>query len=271
MSMTIRTAKLADGTTKEVHLGAWKKDKVDARDFKLRLRSPINAPTPVSVDNSKWCSLPVDQGGLGSCTAHAAAGIIEYNDRRFNVNPEKKRVSRLFTYYATRTLDGSQAEDVGATMRDTIKSLAQHGCIKESRWWYNESKFAVNPSKRIWADAATDKITSYHRIDDGDIITMKQTLANGHLVAFGMAVFNDMLSEDVAKTGVLKTPSTSDECIGGHAIVLVGYDDSKQAFKVRNSWGRKWGQKGYFWMGYDYVSNTDLCNDFWVVVSPVRV
>jgi C1A family cysteine protease len=78
-----------------------------------------------------------------NCTAHAVAGVIEYNDKRFNSKPVNKRISRLFTYYATRILEGTVNEDSGASMRNAIKSVANFGCIRESLWWYNEKKFTM--------------------------------------------------------------------------------------------------------------------------------
>jgi C1A family cysteine protease len=206
-----------------------------------------------------------------NCTAHAVAGVIEYNDKRFNSKPVNKRISRLFTYYATRILEGTVNEDSGASMRNAIKSVANFGCIRESLWWYNEKKFTVNPPQKLWKAAATDKILSYHRIDDGDLATIKSTLAHGYVIAFGMQVFNAMLTEEVAKSGIVPTPNENETNVGGHAVVLVGYDDTKQMFKVRNSWGKNWGDCGYFWLGYDYVGSRELCNDFWVVVSSVDV
>jgi C1A family cysteine protease len=271
--MILKIASLPDGTEKSVNLGAWRRDTADARDFRLKaLRSAVpGAPLPVVVDNSTWCSLPTDQGDLGSCTAHVVTSILEYNDRRFNVKPTKLRVSRLFQYYATRIIEGNINEDSGASMRNAIKSAAQFGCIKESRWWYDQTKYAVNPPKKIWADAATDKIAAYHRIDDGDLDTIKKTLAHGYLVAFGMTVFPHFCSIEVSNTGIVPMPSPEEEYLGGHAVTLVGYDDTTRMFKVRNSWGRDWGQKGYFYMPYDYVGHPDLCNDFWVIVSAVTV
>ena len=55
--------------------------------------------------------------------------------------------------------------------------------------------------------------------------------------------------------------------IGGHAVCAVGYDDAKQMFIVRNSWGDTWGQKGYFMMPYAYMTDANLCDDFWTIKS----
>ncbi len=267
----IKTIVLPDTTVKEIHLGGWKKDKYDPRDFKLKsVASALGGVVPVrpvAVDNSKWCSGVEDQGNLGSCTAHMFAGIVEYNDIRWNLTPDKTRASRLFEYYAARILEGTVNEDSGATIRNAIKAGAQYGVLKESLWWYNVSKFAYAPPRKLWTAAATKKIVSYHSVADGDLETMKQVLASGYLVGFGFQVFDNMMTQDMATNGWLHRPGPNDSFQGGHAVVLVGYDDVKKAFKVRNSWGTGWGQKGYFWIDYDYVGDTTLCSDFWVVNS----
>lgn len=270
----LKTIVLADSTTKNVHLNGWKRDKSDARDYKLKALSPMpgaKLARPSTVDNSKKCTAIEDQGQLGSCTAHMFAGIIEYNDVRWLPKPDRKRASRLFHYYATRLLMGTVNEDSGAEIRDSIKAGVQYGVAHETIWKYNVAKFTDKPDDKVWADAAARKITSYHRIDDGDLETMKQTLAAGYVIGFGFEVHSNFMSQEMATTGELHKPGPTDAVEGGHAVVLVGYDDVKQAFKVRNSWGKTWGQKGYFWMSYDYVADTSLCNDFWVVNSAPAV
>lgn len=260
---------LADSSTKSVHLKGWKKDKPDARDYKFKsLLSKALPPRPAAVDNSKWCSGIEDQGNLGSCTAHMFAGMIEYQDKRYGNTPRSNpRVSRLFEYYATRMIEGTVDEDSGAYIRDAVKAGATYGVVREQKWWYNITKFAVKPSQKVWDAAALHKVTSYHRIDDGDIETMKQALAAGDLIGFGFLVYDNFLTQEMATTGILHRPSVQDQLAGGHAVVLVGYDDVRGAFKVRNSWGKDWGLGGYFWMDYDYVADKSLCNDFWVVNS----
>jgi C1A family cysteine protease len=107
---------------------------------------------------------------------------------------------------------------------------------------------------------------------------MKSVLAAQYLIEFGFQVYDYFMSADMAAKGLLPVPASSEQLQGGHAVALVGYDDSKVitaadgaaskgAFLVRNSWGANWGLSGYFWMAYDYVANTTLCSDFWVIQS----
>ena len=59
--------------------------------------------------------------------------------------------------------------------------------------------------------------------------------------------------------------ATRRSAIGGHAVVGVGYDDAKQWFIVRNSWGGQWGMKGYFTLPYAYLTDENLASDFWTI------
>jgi C1A family cysteine protease len=84
---------------------------------------------------------------------------------------------------------------------------------------------------------------------------------------FGFTVYQSFEGDVVAKTGVLPMPAKNESVIGGHAVMAVGYDDAKSAFIVRNSWGNAWGLKGYFYMPYDYITDTNLADDFWTISS----
>ena len=186
------------------------------------------------------------------------------------------RASRLFEYYASRKIEGTINEDSGASIRDAIKAAAQYGVVDESLWSYDITKFTVNPPQAIWTAAATHKVTSYHSITDGDLVTMKNALLSNFLVGFGFQVYDYMMSAAMAKQAFLPLPGRNESLQGGHAVCLAGFDDnmanpfnaaSRGAFLVRNSWGIGWGQSGYFWISYDYVKNTSLASDFWVVQS----
>jgi len=60
-------------------------------------------------------------------------------------------------------------------------------------------------------------------------------------------------------------PDLKERSLGGHAVIVMGYDDDTECFIVKNSWGTKWGDKGYFYMPYDYLLNRNLSDDFWVI------
>lgn len=313
-----KTVHTAHGT-KTVHLGGWKRQTEDTRDYAYRLKIPRGAVAlPSSVDLRATCSPVVDQGELGSCTANMFAGLVEYNEIKrvgqlheangaakqpavtvsgiaaaadgsvtFSTKvtpasvapapapaptpapkPTLTRASRLFEYYGTRKIEHTTGTDSGASIRDAIKCGALYGVADEAAYPYDVAAFAVNPPMSIWTAALAHKVTSYHSIADGDVATMKATLAAGLPIGFGFEVYDYFLSAEMAAKGVLDVPKATEKLQGGHAVCLVGYDDSKSAFLVRNSWGNGWGPfGGYYWMAYQYVGNANLTSDFWVVAS----
>ncbi len=204
-------------------------------------------------------------------------GWLFAKENNFNSASKKTslvRPSRLFHYYVTRKLRGTISEDSGASIRESIKAGALFGAAKESLWSYNILNYKKYPPKDAWSDASGHKVKAYYAISDGDTQTMKEALAGGYLVGFGFLVFSGLMNSSVAKSGLVTKPKSNETCIGGHAVVLVGYDNnkimpdgSKGAFLVRNSWGTSWGIGGYFWMSYNYVGDSRLSNDFWVIES----
>ena len=97
------------------------------------------------------------------------------------------------------------------------------------------------------------------------LVLMKGCLASGFPFVFGFTVYESFESNAVASSGIVPMPAPNEKIVGGHAVVLVGYNDAVDRFRVRNSWGTRWGQKGYFEMPYLYVTSGSLASDFWVV------
>jgi len=174
------------------------------------------------------------------------------------------QVSRLFIYYYERLIEGTVRQDSGAQIRDGIKVGYTYGAPLESLWPYNVSHFTHVPSPAAIADAAKRKITKYQNA--ADITAVKDALAAGFPVVIGFSVYESFQDPSVANTGIMPMPNVNTEqLLGGHAVCIVGYDDHKQHFIVRNSWGPDWGDKGYFYMPYGIIQNPQLSSDFWVI------
>ena len=246
---------------KNKHCYGWVPDLPDHRDFLFREVRRVPAVLPSLVDLRPLCPKVENQGELGSCTANALAGAIEFLERKDNVSFED--FSRLFIYYNERAIEHSIKYDSGAMIRDGIKTLAKQGVCIERKWPYIESKFAVKPGVVCYRDALKHQITSYHRILTLD--EMRACLAEGFPFVFGFTVYESFESERVARTGVVQMPRSGERVVGGHAVLAVGYNDSSKRFIVRNSWGGDWGLKGYFTMPYAYVSDRNLSDDFWTI------
>jgi C1A family cysteine protease len=241
----------------------WQPDLPDHRDFLYAAPPRFLGPNlPSSVDLRPECPAVYNQGQLGSCTGNAIAGAIQFEQMKQklpNFVP-----SRLFIYYNERVMEGTVNSDSGAQIRDGIKSVASLGACPETDWPYVISKFAVKPPQNAYTDATKDIATSYQRLPQV-ANQMKGCLASGYPFVFGFSVYESFESPQVAKSGVVPMPAPTEKQIGGHAVMAVGYDDSKQSFIVRNSWGSTWGMKGYFTMPYAYLNDSSLSSDFWTI------
>jgi C1A family cysteine protease len=239
----------------------WVPDVPDQRDLMYGAVRPVPPTLPPHVDLRPTCPPVEDQGNLGSCTANALAGALEFLERKDNVSFID--VSRLFIYYDERVIENTVKSDSGAMLRDGIKTLAKQGVCSEKKWPYVVSKFAAKPTAACYKEALQHQITSYNRIVTVD--EMRTCLAEGFPFVFGFTVYESFESQQVAQTGIVQLPQTGERTLGGHAVLGVGYDDATKRFIVRNSWGTGWGQQGYFTMPYDYLSNRNLSDDFWTV------
>jgi C1A family cysteine protease len=237
----------------------WKPDLPDARDHLFSLVHPPIAleELPRLVDLRPKCPPVVDQGDLGSCTANALAGALGF------LHMDRPPASRLFIYYAERDLEDTIDYDAGASLRDGVKVLNKTGSCLERTWPYKVDRFANKPAVKAYAEAATRKITSYTRLRT--LHDMMACLAAGYPFVFGMAAYESFESDEVAKTGVVPMPKRSEEALGGHAMLAVGYNADANCFLVRNSWGPRWGVKGYCTIPMPYLGTRRLSDDFWTI------
>jgi C1A family cysteine protease len=240
----------------------WLPDLPDQRDQMYTGPAKLLASLPAKVDLTSKCPPVYDQGQLGSCTANSISGAIE-----FELMKQKAPVfmpSRLFIYYNERAIENTVNTDSGAQIRDGIKSVNKQGVCPETMWPYIISEFAQKPHSTCYADALTHITTSYQRVAQ-DVNQMKTCLAEGYPFVFGFTVYSSFESQQVANSGVLNMPAASEQVVGGHAVLAVGYDDVSKRFIVRNSWGADWGKSGYFTIPYAYLTNPHLADDFWTI------
>ena len=241
----------------------WIPDLPDRRDRIYSAPVAAIAALPPKVDLTKSCPPVFDQGELGSCTANAIAAALEFEQMK----QQAKDVfvpSRLFIYYNERVIEGTVDEDAGAMIRDGIKSVAKQGAPHETLWPYTIAKFRTKPAPASYKDAARHQAVLYQRVTQ-DATQLKGCLASGYPFVFGFSVYESFESQDVTKSGNAPMPDPKEKLLGGHAVMAVGYDDGPQRFIVRNSWGPKWGQAGYFTMPYAYLLDSNLSDDFWTI------
>ncbi len=237
----------------------WVPDFPDGRDKLVWFRA-ITLPKVVMLNPMFG---PVyDQGQLGSCTANAIAGAIDYERRRQGM--PYLYPSRLFVYYNERVIEDSVSTDAGAMIRDGFKTINQQGACAESLWPYDVAQFATQPPAACYSQAMHHETLVYSSVAQ-DSAQMKTCLAMGFPIVVGFTVYDSFESDAVAASGIVPMPAPTESVLGGHAVCCCGYDDNRQVWLLRNSWGTDWGQKGYFTMPYAYLLDTNLADDFWTV------
>ncbi len=269
----------------------WLPDYPDFRDYTLEhenikpmaktigVTEPLKVSIPASKDLRTWCSPVENQYSIGSCTANAGVGIIEYYERKaFGKHID---ASRLFLYKATRNLL-QWTGDTGAFLRTTMGAMVLFGVPPEEYWPYITADFENEPSSFCYAFAQNYQTIRYFRLDPPvtkkDILLkrVKSLIAYGLPSMFGFTVFSSI--GQAGQDGKIPYPCPGERIAGGHAVVAVGYDDKRKiknticgkettgALLIRNSWGTGWGDQGYGWLPYDYILK-GLAVDWWVLLK----
>jgi C1A family cysteine protease len=262
----------------------WVRELPDFRDYSLTaegvakvfenkpelLERILKVATRKREDLREWCPPVEDQEALGSCTAHAGVALVEYYEKK--AAGEHLDASRLFLYKVTRNLL-HWTGDTGAYLRTTMKAMRLFGVPPEEYYAYAVARFDDEPEAFLYAFAANYKALVYTRLDlagtdkDDLLRQIKRLLRNGFPSMFGFTVYSSLYG---AEQGRIPYPREGDKVVGGHAVVAVGYDNDLEigedtgALLIRNSWGTDWGEDGYGWLPYKYVT-AGLAVDWWTL------
>ncbi|HJS64359.1 MAG TPA: C1 family peptidase [Nitrososphaeraceae archaeon] len=265
------------------NLADYDENESEIKKVKQKLKMSNKDSVPTSVDLRTYCSPVENQGKLGSCTANASAGIVEYYERRaFNKHTD---CSRLFIYKTTRNFMGVKG-DTGAWLRTAMAALVHCGAPPEKYWKYTDKTpdFDEEPSSFIYSVADNFEALKYFSHDPygqnvpsiNTLKSVKKYLAAGIPSMFGFWGFPSFDKSNIP--GGVPYPCPGEKAIWGHAVVAIGYDDDKKikntqcnketvgALLIRNSWGTQWGEKGYGWIPYQYLLDK-LALDFWSLLG----
>lgn len=248
-----------DHTGTSRHLRGWKRQPNDPRDLKFAAKA-----APLKAVLSLRTKMPAvrDQLDIGSCTANAGVIATEFSIAK-QTGRASVPLSRLDLYASTRELEGTPlSEDSGCYVRDVFKASSKFGVCDESRWPYVTARFNQNPPRTIILESLRKKATSYHAVIG--LPQIKACITEGYPIIFGFDCYESLMSPTVGKTGVIPLPAPTEAPIGGHCVTCVGYDDAKKALEIQNSWGVRWGEKGFGWLPYDYVTR-GMASDFWTL------
>jgi len=255
------------------------KDSIKAM-LKKTAKDKPSKTKPVNVDLRQWFSPVEHQGTLGSCTANAGVGLVEYFEKR--AKGKYVDASRLFLYKTSRNMAHSK-DDTGSFLRTTMSAMVLFGIPPEEYWPYVVEDFDKEPTAFCYAFAQNYQAISYYRLDPPGLTkpdllkSIKTNLAAGLPSMFGFTVFSSY--EQAEPTGRIPYPTAGEKNMGGHAVIAAGFDDKMEikndaagakkttgALLVRNSWGKTWGEGGYGWLPYDYVLK-GLAVDWWSLLK----
>jgi len=234
------------------------------KDYTLLSSNRTSASSLKVVDLRNKLPVVYDQGSLGSCTANALCYCFDY------IDDTSFYPSRLFLYYNVRLLDKSVNQDAGSTLTQGINALEKYGVCNENLHPYIISRFKNKPTSNAYLDGSKHTVLSSNRVLQ-TISSIKGCLARNLPFVTGIMIYTSFESIQVAKTGYVPMPNTTKEqFLGGHAVTCVGYDDNKRVWIMKNSWGVNWGDRGYFYLPYDYLLSNTLSGDMWQITQ-IRV
>lgn len=219
-------------------------DTFKTRRINTFYKSNLAKSLPNVVDMRKMWGPCYDQGSIGSCVSNSCIGAIRYLSRKMNLGSFEG--SRLFNYYNSRALYFDIQKDTGSHSSAAYEAVRIFGLCKETSWPYDVNKFTIKPSEPAFNEADLVSM-SYLNINKDNLSDIKQCLADGFPITFCLTLFENWS----AVNGQVPEPTGVSK--GGHAMNIIGYDDTKQMFIIANSWNKWGGMDGFLYISYKYV------------------
>ncbi|MDZ4761986.1 MAG: C1 family peptidase [Alphaproteobacteria bacterium] len=234
---------------------------MEGRTVKAPILQAPGSSLPDRVDMRAYCSPVEDQLKTNSCTANAIVGALEYHQRKAGRGVTD--LSRLFVYFNARKLADTQLMDCGSHIHHVMAAMLAYGACEERIWPFDEENVTALPGQEVYENAAKHEAFQYARSPLGQ--SAMQAVAAGLPVVFGTYIPGSYY-EEAAKTGIMPGPKgRAEPQAGGHAMLIVGYDQPGRYWIVRNSWGSGWAERGYFKLPFDTLTTFSSPEHFWTV------
>lgn len=213
----------------------------DVRDYRLK-KSIVKA----EVFPEEFTLVPPkvkNQGAVGSCVAHAIAETVEYHNRE-----QEKTNTLMSTGFIYGNRRNSLNKSSGMFIREALSNTCKYGTTTQKEFFENaEVPKAINLFEERFEElkdkAFPNRLSTYFRlISDAGI---KHALMNYGPVVFAMTWREGI---HVDSKGILQVDPTR-KATGGHCMIIYGW--TKDGWKIQNSWGVKWGNKGYAILPFD--------------------
>lgn len=238
--------------TRTVQRYGWKPSLPDPHDEFAFVQTPTDVTVPDEFTLRAELPAVLDQGQLGSCTANALAGLLQYET--IKAGADMGVPSRLFIYYQERLREGTINEDAGAYGRDGFAALRKVGCPPETLWPYVISQFRDKPSEEAYNNAESHRIHHYTHARH-KLVEVQLLILDKKPVAFGFSVPQAFEGEQCMRTGVMPMPVKGEQFIGGHEVYAFGWKQIGDVLHLecRNSWGSSVMDEGNFWIPAAFV------------------
>jgi C1A family cysteine protease len=204
-----------------------------------------------------------EQGDIDACVPNCISTIYYYNTFKQG-NHLNFRISRLFLYYNVRKIYDELSDDGGSRIIDCIKILKKTGVPPEMIFPYHEKFMYNKPNELSERLAKYCKLLGFKELNENEL---KNNLLTNNLIICGIKVFENFNNQNTIETGQVIMPLEDEEILGGHSIVIVGYDDETNNYIFINSWGKSWGNNGFGYIPYDYIENQELADEFFILTK----
>lgn len=214
------------------------------------------------VDLRRWLP-PVGTQALNDCTAwavgYAAKSFLEARDQGWRPDAPERIFSPSFLY---NQVNGGK--DEGSNFVKMVRVMAERGAATLATAPYLPKDFTSQPAGRALAEAAAYPVLDLQLLRDRRSI--RRALQRRQVVVFGAHVNPIFLSGRFERYGpdvFVKDCRLrqADQPHGKHAMVVVGYDDARGCFLIQNSWGPRWGERGYAWLQYELFDEIRIARD----------